>query len=96
MNYFGGHFVGFVQQNLRHSLDGDGERNDRVIVGITAAIIITVGIIRRWCSVRDAGAEGAENGVARLAKEQFLRRMDPALGDDLPALAGHQIQQLVH
>jgi len=45
--------------------------------------------------VRPIGADAAEDTVARLAKEQFLRDMTRALGDHFTSLASHQIEELV-
>ena len=41
------------------------------------------------------GAEAAEHAVAGLAEQQLLVGVGGALGHDLPALAGHQVPQLV-
>lgn len=77
-------FVGLVEQNLRHPLDGDRERNDRVLPAVGA---VAVGAPR---------AQRAEDRVARLAEEQLLVYVHRALGDDLAPLPGHQVQELVH
>lgn len=45
--------------------------------------------------VRTTGAQGAENRVACLAKQQLLINVNGTFRNDLPPLPGHQIQQLV-
>ena len=71
-----------VQQDLRHALDGDRERDD----GVRA---------RPATVVRAALAVDAEDRVARLAEHQLLSEMDGTLGDDVPSLLRHQVEQLV-
>ena len=96
--HLGRAFLRLVEQNLRHSLDSDGEGYHGVVrhqarPGVHAAgplcpplpgVDVTIGC-----------AEGAEHTVARLTEQQLLVGVGGALGDDLPALPRHQVPQLV-
>ena len=68
-----------VQQDLRHALDRNRERDD----GVRA---------RPSSVVRAALAVDAENGVASLTEHQLLTEVDRTLGDDVSSLLCHQVQ----
>ena len=103
MTHLGRALFRFVQQNLRHSLDGDGEGYHGVvrhqarprvhghITGCPLGCPALPGV-----DVTIGGAEGAEHAVAGLTEQQLLVGVRGALGNNLPALPGHQVPQLVH
>ena len=71
-----------VQQNLGHSLYRNREGDHRVLAG-AAVVMVTI------------RAEDAEDDITGLAEQQLLVGMDRTFGDDIAALAGHQVKQLV-
>ena len=98
LTYLGGALLGFVQEDLGHPLDGDGEGNDGV-VGVNAGPAgvgdgPALGPLPR-VDVAVGGAEAAEHAVAGLTEQQLLVRVRATLGDDLPSLPGHEVPELV-
>jgi len=85
--------IGFVQKYFTNAFDGDGEGYDSVVAGRGGAAVEAGGALGG--AVAAAGAQRAEDGVAGLAEEQLLPDVHGALGDNLAALPGHEVQELV-